>query len=163
MVDRRRMPSLIAASIIAAGALAGCASRADEGQPRERGGLFGFGFGRDDGDARGNERAEIGVNSLLYRATLETLSFMPLESQDPWGGVIITEWYNNPDLPNERFKATVYILDTRLRADALRVSLFRQVLTANGWMNADVDPATSIQIENAILTRARQLRLANEG
>ncbi len=145
MSDRVRTLLVLAASTLAAGALAGCATGGDNG-----------------GDRRGAEEASIGVNSLLWRASLETLSFMPLESQDPWGGLIVTEWYNNPQMPNERFKATVYILDTRLRADALRVVLHRQVLTANGWMNADVDPATSIQIENAILTKARQLRLASD-
>ncbi len=96
----------------------------------------------------------IGVNSFLWRASLDTLKFMPLASADPFGGVIITDWYSDPTTPNERFKATVYILDTRLRADALNVSMFRQVRGANGWHDATVDPDTEIQIENAIL-RAR--------
>ena len=90
----------------------------------------------------------------------ETLSFMPLASEDPWGGVIITDWYANPEKPDERFKLTVYILDTRLRADGLSVSASREVQGANGWQTAEVDPNTTLAVENAILTRARQLRLA---
>jgi hypothetical protein len=86
---------------------------------------------------------------------------MPLASADPFGGVIITDWYADPAAPTERFKATVYILDTRLRADALNVSIFRQTQVNGAWQDATVDPQTEIQIENAILTRARQLRLSN--
>jgi len=118
--------------------------------------------GRDVSDAerktlRGAN--EIGVNSFLWRASLDTLNFMPLASADPYGGVIITDWYANPEVPNERFKATVYILDTRLRADALAISINKQQLTANGWSDVAIDPDAELQIENAILTRARQLRL----
>ena len=69
----------------------------------------------------------IGVNSYLWRATLDTLAFMPLASADPYGGVVITDWYVNPEKPDERFKCTVYILDTRLRGDALNVTVFKQV------------------------------------
>jgi hypothetical protein len=96
----------------------------------------------------------------LWRATLDTLNFMPLASADPFGGVIITDWFTDPRLPNERFKATVYILDTRLRADALNVSVFRQEMTSRGWQDVQVSQDTALQIENAILTRARQLRLS---
>jgi hypothetical protein len=106
------------------------------------------------------ETGGIGVNSYLWRASLDTLAFMPLASADPFGGVIITDWYSDPTTPTERFKATVYILDTRLRADALNVSIFRQTQTNGQWSDATVDPDTEIQIENAILTRARQLRLS---
>ena len=78
---------------------------------------------------------------------------------DPIAGLLITEWYQNPEAPDERFKINVYILDSALRADALRVSLFRQERDGAGWRDAGVNPATSREIENAILTRARQLRL----
>lgn len=106
--------------------------------------------------------ADIGVNGYLWRATLDTLAFMPLKSADPYGGVVITDWYENPDKPDERFRATVYILDTRLRADGLNVSVFREVNNgAGGWVEAPTAPQTSIDIENAILTKARQLRLSN--
>jgi hypothetical protein len=104
----------------------------------------------------------IGVNAYLWRATLDTLAFMPLASADPYGGVIITDWYINPEKPDERFKATVYILDSRLRADGLAVTVFKEVNNgAGGWTASPTSDQTSTDIENAILTRARQLRLSN--
>ncbi len=102
----------------------------------------------------------IGVNSFLWRASLDTISFMPLASADPFGGVIITDWFSPPETPTERFKMTVYILDKRLRADGVRVALFKQQRDGNReW--ADIRPAadTAVTLENAILTRARQLRI----
>jgi len=104
----------------------------------------------------------MGVNSYLWRASLETLNFMPLDSVDPFGGVIITDWYASAQAPDERFKATVYILDTNLRADALKTSIFKQTRTVNGWQDATVDADTARQIENSILTRARELFIATE-
>ncbi len=104
----------------------------------------------------------LGVNSYLWRASLETLNFMPLQQVDPYGGVIVTDWYANEQVPNERFKANVYILDTNLRADALKATIFKQNRTAGGWEDANVDADTARQIENAILTRARQLFIATE-
>jgi hypothetical protein len=138
----------------------GNASRADDNAGRG-GGVSIFGGG--GGGGGDNAQAGIGVNAYLWRASLDTLNFMPLASADPYGGIIITDWYSDPTTPTERFKATVYILDTRLRADALNVSIFRQQQTATGWTDASVDPDTEIQIENAILTRARQLRLSAGG
>jgi hypothetical protein len=142
---------------------AGCASRGG-GEPAvysaqsNGGGLFRRGRG---GGANQNAAA-IGVNSYLWRATLDTLAFMPLASADPYGGVIITDWYVNPDQPTERFKATVYILDTRLRADGLNVTVFKQTKDLQGgWLDGATAPQTETDIENAILTRARQLRLSN--
>src|SRR5215469_7403475 len=106
----------------------------------------------------------IGVNSYLWRASLDTLAFMPLASADPYGGVIITDWYVNPEKPDERFKCTVYILDTRLRGDALKVTVFKEVSNGQGgWIASQPSDQTSIDVENAILTRARQLRLSNLG
>ena len=87
---------------------------------------------------------------------------MPLASADPYGGVIITDWYSNPEKPDERFKATIYILDARLRADGLNVAVFKQNRdAAGGWIDAPSATQTETDIENAILTRARQLRLSN--
>ena len=104
----------------------------------------------------------IGVNGYLWRATLDTLSFMPLLTADPWGGVVNYDWYANPQTPNERFKATVFILDTRLRADALNVTVTKEVRdAAGGWVAAPVAAQTETDLVNAILTKARQLNLAN--
>lgn len=171
MQQRGRGMWTAAAILAAAGALAACSSSSlpredpnrqtgdsrmgiDDSEGISLGGIFGGGGGAQ-------APAGIGVNSFLWRASLDTLNFMPLASADPFGGVIITDWYADPSTPNERFKATVYILDTRLRADAVNVSIFRQVKAEGGaWTDATVDPDTEIQIENAILTRARQIRLS---
>lgn len=104
---------------------------------------------------------QLGVNGFLWRATLETLDFMPLSEVDPIGGVIVTDWYANPKVPGERFKASVFILDTRLRADALKVSIFKQTFAQGGWSDAPVDADTARQIENAILTKAREFHIAS--
>ena len=102
----------------------------------------------------------LGVNSYLWHASLDTLSFMPLASADPFGGVIITDWYTPPETPNERFKLNVYILDRQLRADGIKATVFRQSHAPDGrWVDMTVDPKTATDLENAILTRARQLRV----
>ena len=125
--------------------------------------LSGCGGLRHGGDhaTKGGGVAEIGVNAYLWRATLDTLAFMPLLSADPFGGVVNTDWYANPEKPDERFKTTVYILDSRLRADGLNVTVFKEVNTGGIWTAAPTSPQTANDIENAILTRARQLRLSN--
>ena len=108
------------------------------------------------------DQPSIGVNGYLWRAALDTLAFMPLASADPYGGTIITDWYTNPEKPDERFKCTVYILDSRLRADGLNVAVFKQVRDPSGnWVDQASAGQTETDIENAILTRARQLRLSN--
>ena len=113
-------------------------------------------------DAPDGSPTQIGVNSYLWRATLDTLAFMPLASADPYGGVVITDWYTNPEKPDERFKCTVYILDTRLRGDGLKVAVFKEVSNGQGgWAPSQAADQTSVDIENAILTRARQLRVSN--
>lgn len=111
-------------------------------------------------DLGGGNTIGAGVNSYLWRASLDTIAFMPLASADPYGGVIITDWRATPDNPNERFKMTVYVLDPELRADGLKVSVFRQTLRVSGiWADAPVDPTSATKIENSILSRARQIRL----
>ncbi len=100
----------------------------------------------------------LGVNAFLWRGALDTLSFMPLASADPWGGVIITDWYAPPTANGERFKATAYILGRQLRADGVRVTVFRQVRDGGQWEDAPVNPSTVSDIENKVLARARELR-----
>ncbi len=100
----------------------------------------------------------IGVNSYLWRASLDSLSFMPLLQSDSAGGVIVTDWYTNPKNPGERVKVTVMILDKDLRADALRVTALREVAANGGWTAAPVQAATVQKLEDVILTRARDLR-----
>ena len=102
----------------------------------------------------------IGVNSYLWRASLDALSFMPMAQTDSNGGVIVTDWYANPQNPSERVKVTAVILDRDLRADALRVTAARQTLTNGQWVDAPVTAATVQRLEDIILTRARDLRRA---
>jgi Domain of unknown function (DUF3576) len=109
----------------------------------------------------GSGKVTLGVNSYLWHASLDTLAFMPLSSADPFGGVIITDWYSAPDDANERLKVTVYILDRNLRADGLKIAVFRQTRSGNVWVDATVNPDTAVHLEDAILTRARELRLAS--
>ena len=113
------------------------------------------------GDNGGNGGSGIGVNSFLWHASLDTVSFMPLASADPFGGTIITDWYSPPETPKERFKVNIFILGRDLRADGVRARVFRQNKDASGqWVDAPVDQTTGTGIENAILSRARQIRMS---
>ena len=115
---------------------------------------------RPSADLAASRVTTIGVNAYLWRATLDTLSFMPLLQTDSNGGVVVTDWYSNPQQPGERMKVTVSILDQDLRADALRVAALRQVSQGGQWVAAPVQAATVQKLEDIILTRARDLRRA---
>ena len=123
----------------------------------------GGGKGRPKSDLAASRVTTIGVNSYLWRASLEAVSFMPLLQTDSNGGVIVTDWYANPNNPNERMKVTVTILDQDLRADALRVAASRQVNQNGVWVEAPVQAATVQKLEDVILTRARDLRRQASG
>ena len=123
-----------------------------------KGGLFGG--SRDRDNSKGNNG--IDVNSYLWRASLDTVSFMPLASADPFGGTIITDWYTDPSSPNERTKLNVFILGRELKADGVKVKAFRQVKKGGNFVDAPVAADTSRKLEDAILTRARQMRVAKE-
>ncbi len=147
--------------------LGGDPSYPDERDRTERGAnasgtMFGDGglFGDTASKGTDNGGTGVGVNSLLWRASLDTISFMPLVSADPFGGVIITDWYTPPQTPDERFKVNIYILGRALRADGVRASVFRQTNPGGTWADAPVALNTSTDLENAILTRARQLRMS---
>lgn len=118
------------------------------------------GGGRPKADLAASRVTTIGVNSYLWRAALETISFMPLVQTDSNGGVIVTDWYVNPQVPTERMKVTVSILDQDLRADAVRVAALRQVNQGGQWVAAPVQAATTQKLEDIILTKARDLRRA---
>ena len=168
-------PPAILALSLAAVLLAGCTGAAkprgvadDEYQDYrtqggEQGRLFGdqglaFGIGGKGPGGRAEEGGALGVNAYLWRAALDTLAFMPLASADPFGGVIITDWYQPPSGAGERFKATGYILGRQLRADGVRVAVYRQVLQGGQWVDAPVSSAVTGEIENKVLARARELR-----
>ncbi len=109
------------------------------------------------------EGVGIGVNTFLWRASLDTIAFMPLAgTPDPFGGTIITDWYSPPETPAERFKVNIFIMDRALRADGVKVSVFKQLRDNTGqWVDVKVDPRMATDLENAILTRARQLRIVS--
>lgn len=141
LASRGRRPVAFALLGLAALGLSACASK---DRPRA--------------DLAASQVTTIGVNSYLWRASLDALSFMPLLQADSAGGVVITDWYANPGNPGERMKVTVSILDRDLRADALRVAASRQVAQGAAWVDAPVQAATVQKLEEIILTRARDLR-----
>jgi hypothetical protein len=145
----RVLPAFLCALV-----LAGCGSSNDGSRDMDTG---------TSTIASSSSRMTLGVNSYLWHASLDTLSFLPLVSADPFGGVIISDWYVSPTSPNERLKVTVYIMDRALRADALKVVVFRQVATNGAWHDAQPSPDTAHKLEDSILTRARELRLATLG
>lgn len=161
MFDRWKLAVALAATALL---LTACSSARDESGAAANEESSGFRLPSLPNPLSRNQPVEvegIGVNGFLWRASLDTISFMPLAEVDPFGGVIITDWYASPQMPSERFKLTVYILDTRLRADALAVSVFRQVRSEAGeWVDAQASSSTAYEIETAILTRARQLRIS---
>ena len=120
------------------------------------GSMFDIGH-RNSGSGAGDTQG-LGVNAYLWRGALDALSFMPLASADPFGGIIITDWYTPPTAAGERFKANAYILGRQLRADGIKVAIFRQVLQGSNWVDAPVAPGTATDIENKVLAKARELR-----
>lgn len=125
--------------------------------------LFGVDRSRQDQQAAASGAGGMTVNAFLWRATLDTLSFMPLASADPFGGVIITDWYSPPAAPGERFKATAYVLTRQLRSDGVRVQVFRQVQRGNNWVDSPASAATNAEFEDRVLARARELRTQSAG
>ena len=113
--------------------------------------------------SKSDDRKGVAVNAYLWRASLDSLSFMPMDQTDPFGGIIKTSWYIPPATPNERLKVSVFILDSRLRAEAVRVSIFKEIKKPSGdWMDATVDPDTVTKLENVILNKARALKIQDE-
>lgn len=164
--------SFVVAATLALGACSSWGGKTEtmEEQMKAKEYKFGSLFGTDGGinlfgGNKGKEQdgTGLGVNAFLWRASLDTLSFMPIASADPFGGVILTDWYAPAESPGERFKVNLYILDKQLRADGLRVAVFRQTRAGNDWKEASVAPETARQLEDAVLTRARQLRIAQTG
>lgn len=172
--DRR--PATILGTLLAAALLGACSSgnirdvgRNEYNSDSRRDRVVGRLTGQDDGivllgtsrtprPGEGDGGGGLGVNAFLWRATLDTLAFMPLASADPFGGVIITDWYSPPGAGAERFKATAYVMGRQLRSDGVRISVFRQVRQGANWVDAMVAPATGSELEDRVLARARELR-----
>ena len=185
MRQTRLSVRLLPAALLAVLAVAGCSSDAIKPNPTpanfgglgsgsagdisstrmggdDSGRVFGIGKNAKQPDqgsgGGGGGGTGIGVNAFLWRGALDTIAFMPLASADPFGGVIITDWYIPPGTSGERFKATVYILSRDLRSDGLRVNIYRQVLQNGQWVDAAVADSTVGDIENKVLARARHMR-----
>ncbi|WP_343080188.1 DUF3576 domain-containing protein [Ostreiculturibacter nitratireducens] len=94
------------------------------------------------------------VNKYIWQASLEVLNFLPIESVDPFTGVIVTG-YGTPPGGGRAYRATVYVQDPALDARSLKVAL----VSRSGPVSADTVRA----VEDAILTRARQLRVRDKG
>ena len=178
--DRSRRRAALAALALGAGLLLGCEGADLEYEyprPKPGGGytydepesIFGpdgltlfdsLGLGGSGEAAPGGGAVGVGVNAFLWRASLDTVAFMPLRSADPFGGVILTDWYAPPETAGERFKVDIHILDRALRSDGVRARVFKQTRAGDGgWTDAAADPARDRRLEDAILTRARQLRV----
>jgi hypothetical protein len=125
-------------------------------------GLVLFGRGDDDSSSSGGGNSGIGINSYLWRASLDTVSFMPLASADPFGGVIITDWYEDAQNKGERFKVNIVILGKELRSNAVKVSVFKQIYSGAGWRDSHASEKVARDLENKILTKARALRVEKE-
>jgi hypothetical protein len=163
----KTIPVLLALAVTVAGCHTSPVGETEYNDPRfqgpgtgkvvEDGGLTLFGGkskpSQDEGSGVG-----LGVNAYLWRASLDTLSFMPLASADPFGGVVITDWYQPPAAPGERFKVTAYIMGRQLRTDALRVTVFRQVEQGGQWADSPVSANMASEMEDKVLARARELR-----
>lgn len=171
----RRFALVVLAALVA-GPLSGCKGVKTEARyPDRRSGdgdliyhgerdtIFGKnnkGIGLFNKDKDKDAVAGITVNPYLWRAALDTVSFMPLASADPFGGTILTDWFEAPETPGERLKANIFVLGQELRTDALKITLFRQTLQNGVWRDAAVDPATVTALENTVLTRAREIRVS---
>lgn len=178
VTSRAARAALVITLALAPVLLAGCGDMVSDSRPMQKDPNTGrwsrgaeenrdtvFGKGGLDIFGGGDEQAQpggtgIGVNAFLWRATLNTLSFMPLSSADPFGGVIITDWHQPQGTPGERFKVNAYILGTELRSDGVKVSAFRQILQGGQWVDAPTSKTMATDLENAILLSARQLRMA---
>jgi len=120
--------------------------------------VFGVDKDREARQAAAGGGVGLSVNAFLWRATLDTLSFMPLASADPFGGTIITDWYSPAAADGERFRAQAYVVGRQLRSDGVRIQVFRQVNQRGQWVDAPVSNATNAELEDKVLARARELR-----
>jgi Domain of unknown function (DUF3576) len=167
IIQRIAVPAGLAVSLLSLSACGGLKTSAPQinsleggglgGPPTSSDSLFTLGKGANGGSSA---NTNIQVNAYLWRATLDTLSFMPLVSADPFGGVIITDWYSPASAPDTRFKANAYILSKTLTADAIQVSVFEQQQQGGQWVDVQADPSIASGLEDRILAHAADLQAA---
>jgi hypothetical protein len=114
------------------------------------------------GDKKESAGGGVGVNTFLWRATLDTLSFMPLVSADPFGGVIITDWHSTSEFSKEKFKIVAYLIGSELRVDGVKISIFKKIKDTEGnWVDKKSSKILQNKVEDAILTKARKYKIQN--
>jgi len=125
-------------------------------KPGGLGGMFG------GGDSNNSSVASIGfpINAILWKSSLETISFMPIASADPFAGIIITDWYSTSSNSQERCKLNIFIKGVELKTNNLKVNTFCQDLNDGVWVNSGDMQANSRKIENAILNKAKKIKLS---
>ena len=144
------------------------AMRDAETRLQSGGGLFGKGGGLSLGGILGDRNQEknmstgvvaMSVNPFLWKAALETIDFMPLSSADQIGGTIITDWYSTSSNEKERCKLNIFITGINLKTENLKVVSFCQEFKNPTWVNKETEKENNIKIENAILNKAKKLKL----
>ena len=116
-------------------------------------------LGRDNNKESSETLISMNVNIFLWRGALETVNFMPLSSADPVGGTIITDWYSISGNEKERCKLNIFISGKKLKSENLKVASFCQEIKNQIWVNKKINDDNNIKIENAILNKAKKLRL----
>ena len=131
------------------------------------GGLFGkkasVNFFGNNNNSENTNTGVVGmpVNPYLWKASLNTLDFMPLSSTDPFAGVIITDWYTAETSLKERCKLNIFINGKDLNTNNLKVSSFCQTLKNNQWVNIPSKTEENTKLENVILNEAKKLKLTS--
>ena len=101
------------------------------------------------------------VNALLWRASLDIASILPIDDIDVFSGTILTDWYSLPSKQNEQIKLAIFVLDKELRSDAIRVVVYVETRKGENWEDSGVDQKLATKLEELILTRARELRASS--
>lgn len=134
--------------------------RSGGGLLSKQGGINLLDMGNTDDQNRSSSLVINPINPYLWRATLETINFMPIASADPFGGIIITDWYSTQKNPKERCKLNIFIRGAELKTENLKVNSFCENKINNDWVNSSIKNEDNIKIENAILNKAKKIKLS---
>ena len=98
--------------------------------------------------------------SLLWKATLKSLEFLPLMNADYSGGIIIYDWYSNPNKPLEQIKISVQFLNNELRSDSIKIIAHKKICeNINKCSNLEIDQQFALSVKESIINSARLLRI----